>query len=581
MSDDQGYGDLSCTGNPILKTPHIDRLAAEGIRFTNFHVDTYCTPTRAALLTGHYSYRAGGWGTASGRNMLRDGETTMAEVFRHNGYRTGIFGKWHLGANYPYRPMDRGFDEWLGHGNGGTGCASDWWGNDRVNDRYLRNGKWEDQPRPGFEGDVFFDAAMQFIRENKERPFFVYLAPYNPHDPWAISEKAWAEPYSGKVPKSIADFYASIARVDWNVGRIREFLANEGLAENTIFIFLTDNGSSGPRHAGKAKLFNAGMRGSKGDTYDGGHRVPGFFHWPAGGYKPAEVSRLAAHVDLLPTLVDLCKLTLPKPVDFDGRSLKPLLANPREEGWPDRTLVVCEPRNGGGPAPAKIDIGFSAILTDRWRLVNGKELHDIVNDPGQQRNLAAENPGVVQQLVATYDAYREDVTVETKGWQGRPVIGTASQLETELLGEDLTTRGGGVPLFQGSVATGAAAAGHWPVRFAEAGIYQVEIRRWPRELDTAMTGVPVNGKVPDAWLDGERVRGTLYRGKPKALPIAKVRLKAGDDVQECGVKEADKFVSFAIKVDEGVAEIEAAFLDASGKAIGSPYYVFIRKGNEG
>src|SRR5512140_3002106 len=128
MSDDQGYGDLSCTGNPVIKTPNMDKLAGEGVRFTNFHVDSYCTPTRSALMTGRYAHRVGGWGTTSGRNMLRDGELTMADVFRHNGYRTGLFGKWHLGSAYPYRPIDRGFDEWLGHGNGGTGCATDAWG---------------------------------------------------------------------------------------------------------------------------------------------------------------------------------------------------------------------------------------------------------------------------------------------------------------------------------------------------------------------------------------------------------------------------------------------------------------------
>ena len=137
-------------------------------------------------MTGRYSHRVGGWGTINGRNMLRDEEVTMADVFRHNGYRTGHFGKWHLGSNYPYRPIDRGFDEWLGHGDGGTGCTADYWGNDRVNDHYLHNGRWESKPRPGFECDVFFDAAMQFIRENKRRPFFTYLAPYNPHSPCSV-----------------------------------------------------------------------------------------------------------------------------------------------------------------------------------------------------------------------------------------------------------------------------------------------------------------------------------------------------------------------------------------------------------
>jgi arylsulfatase A-like enzyme len=571
LTDDQGYGDLSCTGNPILKTPNMDRLAAEGVRFVNFHVDTYCTPTRSALMTGHYSYRAGGWGTTSGRNMLRDDETTMPEVFHHNGYRTGVFGKWHLGANYPYRPIDRGFDEWLGHGNGGTGCAGDWWGNDRVNDRYIHNGKWEDTPRPGYEGDVFFDAAMQFIRDTRDRPFFVYLSPYNPHDPWSIGEKAWAEPYLGKVPTRTAYFYASIARTDWNLGRLRDFLAKEGLADNTILIFLADNGSSGGY-----QVFNAGMRGHKGETYDGGHRVPCFLRWPGGGYgKPVEIRRLAAHLDLLPTLVDLCKLELPKPVRFDGASLKPLMDNPKAD-WPERNLVVCEPQNGGGPVPAKIAVGYSAVMTDRWRLVNGGELYDMENDPGQKQNVAKANPTVVQQLSDVYAVYQADVTASTKGWQGRVVIGTASELETELAAEDITTDAGFAPWSQAAVARGNAAAGHWPVRFAQSGAYHFEIRRWPRELDTAMCGVPANTKVPDAWLDGERIRETLYPAEPKALPIAKVSLRVGENVQEITVSATDKSASFTMKVEAGPAEIRAAFLDSDGKSVGAAYYLYIR-----
>ena len=147
----------------------------------------------------------------------------MADVFRHNGYRTGLFGKWHLGSNYPYRPIDRGFDEWLGHGDGGTGCTTDYWGNDRVNDHYIRNGQWESRPRPGFECDVLFDAAMQFIRENKRRPFFAYLAPYNPHSPCSIPDQQWLAPYRDKVPAAVAYPFATIARIDENLAGCGSF----------------------------------------------------------------------------------------------------------------------------------------------------------------------------------------------------------------------------------------------------------------------------------------------------------------------------------------------------------------------
>ena len=316
LTDDQGYGDLACNGNPILKTPNMDRLANESTRFTNFHVDAYCTPSRSALMTGRYCHRVGGWGTVNGRNMLRDDEMTMADVFRHNGYRTGHFGKWHLGTHYPYRPIDRGFEEWLGHGDGGTGCTTDYWGNDRVNDHYIHNGQWEDKPRKGYECDVFFEAAMQFIRDHKKQPFFTYLAPYNPHGPCSLPDRKLTDPYREKVSSNVADFYATIARVDQNLGKLRQFLTQEGLAENTLLIFISDNGT-----ADGENVFNAGMRGRKGSYYDGGHRVPCFLHWAKGGYDGTKtINRLTAHLDLLPTLTDLCSMQLPRPVKFDGTS---------------------------------------------------------------------------------------------------------------------------------------------------------------------------------------------------------------------------------------------------------------------
>ena len=570
LTDDQGYGDLSLTGNPILKTPNMDRLAREGVQFTNFHVDSYCTPTRSALMTGRYSHRVGGWGTINGRNMLRDEEVTMADVFRHNGYRTGHFGKWHLGTNYPYRPIDRGFDEWLGHGDGGTGCTTDYWGNDRVNDHYIHNGRWEDQPRPGFEGDVFFDAAMQFIRNTKDRPFFTYLAVYNPHSPCSIPEPQWAAAYRDK--KVPGQFYATIARIDENLGRLRQFLKEEGLAENTLLIFLSDNGT-----AEGEKVFNAGMRGKKGSPYDGGHREPCFLYWPAGGFdKPVTVDRLTAHLDLLPTLVDLCALQLPKPIKFDGVSLKPLVANPHAD-WPDRTLVLGTPHNNVGPnAPPPQFAQGCAVMTDRWRLVNNKELFDMTNDPGQQHDIAEGHPQVVNQLRAVYEKYWTDVSAHDNGWRGRPIIGSINAPVVELCGEDWYTTKDSCPWNQATVARGVAAFGRWPVRVAEAGTYRIELRRWPREVNAPITGIPADKKIADAWLDGGPVHGTLYGGTPKALPVATTRLKIGDNVQQTAVAVGDAASEFTVKLPAGPVDIETEFLDETGHPLCSAYYVTVR-----
>jgi len=576
LTDDQGYGDLSCTGNPILKTPNMDRLAREGVNFTNFHVESYCTPTRSALMTGRYCHRVGGWGTVNGRNMLRDEEVTMADVFRHNGYRTGLFGKWHLGSNYPYRPIDRGFDEWLGHGDGGTGCTTDYWGNDRVNDHYIRNGQWESRPRPGFECDVLFDAAMQFIRENKRRPFFAYLAPYNPHSPCSIPDQQWLAPYRDKVPAAVAYPFATIARIDENLGRLRQFLKEQGLAENTLLLFLSDNGT-----AQGEKVFNAGMRGKKGSPYDGGHRVPCFLHWLAGGLdKPVSVDRLAAHLDLLPTLVDLCALRLPKPIRFDGSSLKPLLANPHAP-WPERTLVMGAPRNQTGPnsPPPKYGQGC-AVMTDHWRLVNDQELYDMTNDPGQQRDVARQHPQVVNELQVAYQRYWASVSAQDAGWRGRPVIGTSHAPEVELSAEDWFSTQGNCPWNQAAVASGATVFGRSPVRFAEAGTYLVEVRRWPREADAPLAGVPAGKHPVDAQLDDGPVTGLLYGGVPRSLPVARVRLKVGMRVQEAAVGSRDRLVAFTTKVEPGSADIEATLLDETGKALCSAFYVSIRKAEE-
>jgi arylsulfatase A-like enzyme len=564
LTDDQGYGDLSCTGNPILKTPNMDRLSREGVQFTNFHVDSYCSPTRSALMTGRYSHRVGGWGTVCGRNMLRADEVTMADVFRHNGYHTGHFGKWHLGTNYPYRPMDRGFEEWLGHGDGGTGCATDFWGNDRVNDRYIHNGVWEAKPRKGYEADVFFDAVMQFIHAGKSQPFFVYLALYNPHGPCNIPDRSWAEPYRGRGP---ANFYASIARVDENLGRLRAFLKDEGLEDNTVLIFLSDNGT-----AEGEKVFNAGMRGKKGSPYDGGHRQPCFMRWPAGGLdKPVTVEHLAAHVDLLPTLVELCSLALPRPVRFDGVSLRPLLFNPKA-GWPDRTLVLgTVPNCGITVKPGLPRYGRNcSVMTDRWRLVGDCELYDMATDPGQRHDVAAEHPEVVQKLRADYKSYWMDVSARDKDMRGRPIIGASQAAEVALCAEDWYPTQGPCPWNQGDVADGKRAFGYWTVRFAEAGAYRVEVRRWPREADAPMAG------VPGAILDEKPVR-LLYSGSPRALPVARVRLKIGESVQMADVPRGDKAGVFTVNVSAGPAEIEAALLDTNGKPLCGAYYVYVRR----
>jgi arylsulfatase A-like enzyme len=565
LSDDHGYGDLSLTGNPLLKTPKLDQFARESIRLENFHSNLVCTPTRASIMTGRYAERVGAWHCQAGRDMLRESETTMADVFRRNGYRTGIFGKWHLGSNYPYRPIDRGFEEWFGASVSGVGHAGDFWGNDRVNDTYQYNAVRETKPHEGFETDILFDEAISFIRKNKTERFFVYLPTYAGHAPSSVPDPKWTEPY--RKSGAPADFFATMANFDYNFGRLREFLTQEGLAHNTILVFLGDNGAWQG-----AQFYNAGMRGQKGTAYEGGHRVFCAIGWPGGRLaQHAAINRLTSCMDFLPTFIDLCGLKLAQPIKFDGTSIRPLLENPAT-AWPDRTLIA----------------GFFsthpyAVMTDRWRLVLGKgvgeaKLFDISADPGQKQDLGEKNPQMVQQLHSAFITYQASVQPETKDWSARPIIGTPEQPVTELNCADWYKVSGSGPYDQGSVAAGWREPGTWHVRFAEKGDYQFQVRRWPVEAEAPITGVPA-AKNPDAWTGNARITGTLY-GNRQARALANIvaaKITVGGTTQEKPVPSDAKCVTFILPMAAGAADISVVFLDNVGKTVCGAYYVYVNK----
>ena len=310
ISDDQGYGDLACTGNPIIKTPNIDHLASESSGLSDYHVAPTCSPTRCALLTGHWTNRTGVWHTIMGRSMLRENEVTVGRMFADAGYETGMFGKWHLGDNYPYRPEDRGFSEVYRHGGGGIGQTPDLWDNAYFDGSYFHNGNIV--PAKGFCTDVFFEQANSFISKcaKEKKPFFAYISTNAPHGPLHCPKK-YSDMYAGQSDK-IAAFFGMITNIDDNVGKTRKLIEELGIKDNTIFVFTTDNGT-----ASGAKVFNAGMKGKKGSAYEGGHRVPLYLHWPAGGItKQHDVKTLTHAVDIVPTLLEICLLyTSPSPRD--------------------------------------------------------------------------------------------------------------------------------------------------------------------------------------------------------------------------------------------------------------------------
>lgn len=487
MTDDQGYGDLSCQGNPVLKTPHLDKMHAESVRFTDFHVSPFCTPTRAALMTGNYPGFTGAYRTSSGRTMMHPDEKTVAHLFSDAGYVTGMIGKWHLGDNAPHRPQDRGFQDVLWHRCGGIGQASDYWGNDYFDDHYERASSENKQGTfEKFEGyctDVWFRESIRFIEKNQGKPFFLYLAPNAPHAPYFVPPE-WAKPYQGNKDAPNANFYGMVANIDHNMGLLRKRLEELNLAENTILIFMTDNGtSSGAKFKGLDSEalagFNAGMRGKKSSIYDGGHRVPFFIHWPKGGLTGGrDIDTLSAHIDVLPTLADLCDIPLNDDLKSDGLSLKPLLDGSAKKLPREAHFVQFHGAAGGNALPAQ-PFAHSTVLTERWRLVNHakEELYDIQKDPAQREDVSATHPDIVKQLRQAYQPFWDKISPRMT-----PVaidLGNPDQNPTELCSQDWYLPKGNPPWNFGSIRKLPRVTGPWIVDIKQAGRYRFTLRQWP------------------------------------------------------------------------------------------------------
>ena len=394
IADDQGYGDLGHTGNPIIQTPHIDALASESTSLTDYHVAPTCSPTRAALMTGHWTDRTGVWHTINGRSMLRENEVTLGQLLKDNGYSTGMFGKWHLGDNYPYRPEDRGFDEVYRHGGGGVGQTPDIWDNAYFDGSYFHNGTVV--PAKGFCTDVFFRQANSFIKNQVDagKPFFAYISTNAPHGPLHCPQK-YLDMYSGQSAK-IAAFFGMITNIDDNVGATRKFLEELGVSDNTLFIFTTDNGT-----ATGNEVFNAGMRGKKGSEYDGGHRVPFIAHWPAAGWNTEHHCDMLCHaVDVVPTVIGLAGGKNPQSLQWDGVSIETFLDPKRKPAVGDRMLVTDSQR-----IRDPIKWRKTAVMSQQWRLVNGEQLFEIKKDPGQEKDVAPAHPQQVKKMKAFYDSW--------------------------------------------------------------------------------------------------------------------------------------------------------------------------------
>ena len=472
ITDDQGYGDIACHGNLILRTPNLDQMARESAQLDDHHHDPLCSPSRAALLTGQYASRNGVWHVIHGRHLLDPDAMTMAELFSANGYRTGMFGKWHLGDNYPFAPQFRGFDEVVCHRGGGVGELPDYWGNNYLDDCYFRNG--EPVRYQGYCTDVFFEEAIRFLEADPDHPFFIYLATNAMHAPHIVPEQ-FAAPYKDvAIPEDRANFYGMIANFDENMGKLFQRLQEFQLDENTIVIFTADHGTAAGFDPSTGDGFNAGMRGKKGSMYDGGHRVNCFFRWPGDLPAGRVVDALTAHIDVLPTLIDLCDLEMNREVAFDGISLAPQMRG-ESKGMAERTLFVhLQPDQ-----PEKWQ--DCVVMRDGWRLLNGRELYDVGSDKGQQHDVSADYRPIVADLRADYENWWDSLQKPLSEFVHIP-IGTAFDDPVLLSARDWHPTAGRVPWRQDWIADPAYDAnGFWMTDVREAGSYAIELRAYPRE----------------------------------------------------------------------------------------------------
>ncbi len=461
--------------------------------------------------------------------MLHTDETTMAEVFAQAGYATGMVGKWHLGDNAPHRPQDRGFEDVLWHRGGGIGQAADYWGNDYFDDTYERNGTWE--KFAGYCTDVFFAESMRFVEENRDRPFFLYLATNAPHSPFVVAEE-WAAPYRETVKWQFGpEFYGMISNFDHNLGLLRAHLEKLGLAEDTIFIFLTDNGTA-KGNGGKGlspedtfRGFNAGMRGQKSTVYEGGHRVPFFIHWPNGPdgglVGGRDVENLAAHLDVLPTLAELCAVQLPDNLALDGSSFAAQLTD--SQAPPHRDHVVVQLQGGAHFSGPGQKWTASCVVKDQWRLVDGEQLYDVASDPGQKRNVAAHHPEQVAALRALYENFWAEVSPRMTAVSID--LGNPAQNPTELTSQDWYMQKGNPPWHAGAVARRDRVSGPWHVDVKQAGRYHITLRQMPSSHTTAL--VADRARITIAGIEAEKpvAKGAAEVSFELDLPAGKTTLQ--------------------------------------------------------
>jgi len=570
---------MSCHGNPELKTPSTDRLHRESIRFKDFHVAPVCTPTRGQLMTGRDALANGACDPSRGHDMMWPELPTMADIFRDNGYKTGLFGKWHLGDAWPHLPNSRGFDEAIYHLGGAIGVDSDYWNNDYFDDHYLHNGELKQYS--GYCTDVWFEEAIKWMEEQHaaDDPFFLYIPTNGDHIPLFVPDK-YRDPYR-HLGIYLASFFGMIANYEENLDKLEQAMIRMVLYENTIVIFMSDNGGT----IG-CDFYNAGMRGKKGSYYEGGHRVPCFIRWPGGDFTPPrDVQDCTQCQDILPTLISLCGLDAGD-ASFDGTDLSKLLRG-EEDKLSDRMLVV--QRSEGGPKKYN-----GAILWDKWRLVDGKELYDLKSDPGQENDVSARHEDIVAAMKNHYEAWWAKLEPRLYDTVGI-TVGAPEQEVVVLTSRDRAESR--KIWYQEQVRLGETENGIWHINVAREGTYQVSLCRWPREANgTLCSGMPEYVPADTTFMEEHSVEGTVHDSvnamvtqrylnlgstypEGKALAIKKARLCVCDFDESIDLSGEEKEASFKVELPEGRVELKSWLYDEDGNEIGGAYYVYITRQN--
>ncbi len=538
LTDDQGFSDLSFYGNPSLETPNLDALAKDSVRLEDFLVSPTCSPTRAAMMTGQHEFKVGITHTISGRSLLKANVPTLSEHLKAAGYRTGIFGKWHLGETYPSRPQDRGFDEVFIHQGGGIGQTPDYWGNTYFDPHILHNGKWV--PTEGYCTAVFSHSAWDWIDQDTSQPWFAFLSLNAPHTPLQIHEQLARKYLDKGLPESQARFYAMIDDLDREVGALLNKLKNKGLSDNTIVLFMGDNGSAKGGRPRQMK-YNAGLRSTKGTPYQGGVRVPCFIRWPKGNIQGGRaIDTLTSMIDIFPTLAELTATPLNKDIPTDGRSLVPLLTAFNKIQWPDRSVVTHVGRWPNGQAQAHKYKG-SAIRNERFTLVNGNALYDLQQDPSEQIDVSEEFPEALQTLSLQYDAWWDEVRPLAEAVP--PItVGSAAAPISHLSCMDwgasnLVDQGAKYPpwhqthlhsILAGESPKRVARHGAWQIHFARSGNYRITLSKLPEAAPLAEA----------------------------QLPAGTAQLTLSKQSYTQAIKPGDREVEFVLHIEDGIHDLE-------------------------